>query len=167
MTSEKTSLSPRQRRTRVSRLFAVQTTYSAITQNIDFMAQFEKGPDQQLPCFDDETPFSAKEIERSLVRKLLFTLDDNHAMFQNFLSETLGAPHPWATLDKLLQSIVLCAVSEIYMEKAPLPVIVNEYLEITRSFYDEDPIRLIHGALQAISEQRDLLLAPPEDNSQL
>ena len=64
-------------------------------------------------------------------------------------------PDRWkfAKLDKILAKILGCAAYEMqFRVDVPVAVIINEYVEITKAFYEGDEGGFINGVLQEVAE---------------
>jgi len=56
-------------------------------------------------------------------------------------------------LDSLIKSILLCATYEICFENlTPNKVILNEYINITKAFYEQNESSLVNGVLDRITK---------------
>jgi len=56
-------------------------------------------------------------------------------------------------LDTLIKSILLCATYEICFENlTPNKVILNEYINITKAFYEQNESSLVNGVLDRITK---------------
>ena len=56
-------------------------------------------------------------------------------------------------LDSLIKSILLCATYEICFENlTPNKVVLNEYINITKSFYEQNESSLVNGVLDRITK---------------
>ena len=56
-------------------------------------------------------------------------------------------------LDSLIKSILLCATYEICFENlTPNKVVLNEYINITKSFYEQNESSLVNGVLDRIAK---------------
>ena len=59
-------------------------------------------------------------------------------------------------LDSLIKSILLCATYEICFESlTPNKVILNEYINITKAFYEQNESSLVNGVLDRIAKIYD------------
>tara|TARA_B100000586_G_scaffold141532_1_gene102483 strand:- start:537 stop:857 length:321 start_codon:yes stop_codon:yes gene_type:complete len=64
-------------------------------------------------------------------------------------------PNRWkfAKLDQILAKILGCAAYEMrFRIDVPVAVIINEYVEITKAFYEGDEGGFINGVLQEVAE---------------
>ena len=59
-------------------------------------------------------------------------------------------------LDSLIKSILLCATYEICFENlTPNKVVLNEYINITKAFYEQNESSLVNGVLDRIAKMYD------------
>ncbi|MCC7305253.1 MAG: transcription antitermination protein NusB, partial [Alphaproteobacteria bacterium] len=57
-------------------------------------------------------------------------------------------------LEPLLQAIVLCGAYELIAGLADAPIVINDYLNITHSFYEVGEVSLVNGILDSIAKIR-------------
>ncbi len=70
------------------------------------------------------------------------------------INDTL--PDDWALsrIDTLLRSVMRCGVFELLKRKdVPAKVVINEYLDVAKAFFEEDEPRLVNGVLNRIARE--------------
>jgi transcription antitermination factor NusB len=55
----------------------------------------------------------------------------------------------------VLHCILRLAIYELLFESTPHPVVINEYIEISKDFFNEDEQAFVNGVLDAISKDMD------------
>ncbi len=71
------------------------------------------------------------------------------------LAETLSADWPLGRIDPVLRAVLRAGVTELLMaDGPPAKVVINEYLDIARGFFDGDEPRMANGVLDKLA--RDL-----------
>lgn len=59
---------------------------------------------------------------------------------------------PGKNVEPLLKSILLCGIGELLLHAdIDPPLIINDYIEVTRAFYDKGEISLVNGVLDKVS----------------
>lgn len=59
-----------------------------------------------------------------------------------------------ARLERILAAVLRCAAYELkYRPDVPVRVVINEYMEIARAFFDGDEPRLVNGVLDAVARR--------------
>ncbi len=57
---------------------------------------------------------------------------------------------PRKDVEPLLKAVLLCGLGEILMHpEIDAPLMINDYLEVTRAFYDKGEVSLVNGVLDA------------------
>ncbi len=70
------------------------------------------------------------------------------------LAETLSADWPLARIDPVLRAVLRAGVTELLMgDGPPAKVVINEYLDIARGFFDGDEPRMANGVLDKLARQ--------------
>ncbi len=70
------------------------------------------------------------------------------------LAETLSADWPLARIDPVLRAVMRAGVTELLMSDGPpAKVVINEYLDIARGFFDGDEPRMANGVLDKLARQ--------------
>lgn len=68
------------------------------------------------------------------------------------ISQRLAPGWKLGRLDATVRAILRCAAFELrYRPEIPLEVVINEYLEITKSFFDGTEAGFVNGLLDSIS----------------
>ena len=57
--------------------------------------------------------------------------------------------------EKLLESILICGTAELFTaadQGVDRPIIINDYLHVTRAFFDENEVRFVNGTLDSVAK---------------
>ncbi len=77
-----------------------------------------------------------------------------------------GALKPGWTLDRLesvTRAILRAALYEVTETQTPAPVIIDEYLNLTRAFFDDGEVAFVNGVLNTVSQK--IRPTPPKTNT--
>ena len=70
------------------------------------------------------------------------------------INEALPSDWPLSRIDILLRSVMRAGVFELLKRRdVPAKVVINEYLDVAKAFFDEDEPRLINGVLNSIARE--------------
>lgn len=70
------------------------------------------------------------------------------------IHQTLPEDWPLSRIDTLLRSVMRCGAFELKNRKdVPGRVVITEYIEIAKSFFEEDEPRLVNGVLDRIAKE--------------
>ncbi|MEM7215979.1 MAG: transcription antitermination factor NusB [Pseudomonadota bacterium] len=70
------------------------------------------------------------------------------------IHQTLPDDWPLSRIDTLLRSLLRCGAFELKNRKdVPARVVISEYLEIAKSFFEEEEPRLVNGVLDRIARK--------------
>ena len=77
---------------------------------------------------------------------------DNQSQIDSIIENNLSSDWKFNRLDKILKAILRTAVYEIsYKLNTPSKVIINEYIDITHSFYSQKEPEFINAILDKIA----------------
>lgn len=134
-----------------ARLMAVQAVYQSFTDDKDMRLiaeeylHFRSGMEVE----GEKLVEPDRELFSAILRGVSERRDD--------LNELIAANHKReegkATLEMLLQSILLCGAYELMANvKTDIGVIINDYVEVTNAFYEGGESKLINAILDSISK---------------
>lgn len=136
-----------------ARLAAVQALYQMEVGHVSMeetMSQFnahhlgkEVEGDQYLPAdadFFSQIIKGVLEFQRDLDPQINVALSDDW---------------PVSRIDAILRAVLRCAGFEL-LKKPDIPenVIISEYLDVTRAFFDDDAVKLVNGVLDSVKKNR-------------
>lgn len=131
-----------------ARLSAVQALYQAsrnkqdagglVSEYLAYRAEAE---------FEGEKPV---KMDGALFRKVVQGVYERAADLENVINQNLLKENKG--MEPLLKAILLCASYELMAHtEVDAPIIINDYLNITHSFYEEGEAKLVNGVLDKIS----------------
>ena len=93
------------------------------------------------------------EVDNALFSDLVRGTHRHHGQLVDILDAVLPRRWKFARLDRILAEILGCAAYELsHRPDVPVAVIINEYVEITKAFYEGDEIGFINGVLQEVAQ---------------
>lgn len=132
-----------------ARIAALQTLYEA-----DSSSHEPAGTLDRIAS-DDRLPQESKEFARSLIETVLAQQDE--------LDTIIAKAAPAWPVDQLSpvdRNILRLAICELLGDNgAPVRAVINEAVELAKSFGSENSARFINGVLGSIERQRHELLA--------
>ncbi len=70
------------------------------------------------------------------------------------INNALPADWPLSRIDTLLRAVMRSGTFELLKRKdVPAKVVINEYLDVAKAFFDEDEPRLVNGVLNRIARE--------------
>ncbi|GHS95383.1 N utilization substance protein B [Alphaproteobacteria bacterium] len=143
-----------------SRLVAVQLLYQIYQSGAeisDVLNQFERwyaesleekgGEPQSVPVAPKA---SYKKVDSDFLRRLVEETQEKKNLLKEVVSPHLKETWTWERLPSILKSILNLALYELLYEKTPKPVVVNEYIELTKNFFDGDEPAFVNGLLDSV-----------------
>lgn len=134
-----------------ARLMAVQAVYQSFTDDKDMrlIAGEYLHFHPKYPVDGEELVEPDAELFSAIVKGVAERRAD--------LGELIDANHrrdaAKASLEPILQSVLLCGAYELMANvKTDAPVILNDYIEVTRAFYDGGEPKLINAILDSIAK---------------
>jgi N utilization substance protein B len=154
MTQGKNKTSPGALR-RASRLAAVQALYqlSLGGQSADGGAVEDAIMEFLTHRLGAELPEDAyAEVDNDMFSDLVRGTCRHQDGLVKILDAALPTRWRYARLDQILARVLSCAAYEMSQRPdVPVAVIINEYVEITKAFYDGDEVGFINGVLQEVA----------------
>ncbi len=136
----------------VARLIAVQALYQMDvggTTLPDALAQFEL-----FRLSEDFDGWAYRPADKGYFRHLVTGVVEQQKVLDPAIHTALPDGWPLTRLDTLLRAILRTATFEI-MKRQDIPsaVILNEYLDVARAFYDDVEVRLTNGVLNTLNKR--------------
>jgi N utilization substance protein B len=139
-----------------ARLAAVQALYQmdlTSARLMDVVAEFENfrlGKEVD----PDNGPDIYREADPQWFRAILSGVLQSQKQIDPVIQKTLPADWPLARIETLLRSILRAGVWELLSKKdVPAKVIINEYLDVTKAFFEEDEYKLVNGLLDRVARK--------------
>ena len=98
--------------------------------------------------FDNNFDYLISHISKKLLKDTINGVVDNQSQIDSVIKKNLSSNWRFSRLDKILKAILRAAVYEIsYKLSTPSKVIINEYIDITHSFYSQKAVSYTHLTL--------------------
>ena len=102
--------------------------------------------------FDNNFDYLISHISKKLLRDTINGVIDNQSQIDGIIKKNLSSNWRLNRLDKILKAILRAAVYEIsYKLDTPSKVIINEYIDITHSFYSKKEPEFVNAILDKIA----------------
>ena len=96
--------------------------------------------------------FLIGQLRKKLLKDTINGVIDNQSQIDSIIKKNLSSNWSFNRLDKILKAILRAAVYEIsYKLRIPSKVIINEYIDITHSFYSQKEPEFINAILDKIA----------------
>lgn len=133
----------------MARLYAVQTMYSIEITKLP-IAQITEEAAKSSEIFVSES-ITSKEMDMVFFRSIMDLVSENLSHIDSIIVQHLSDKWELCRLDKVICCILRCGVAEIlYMHDIPKNVIMNEYIEIAKSFFEKQEVSFVNGLLNAV-----------------
>lgn len=94
------------------------------------------------------------EVDDNMFSDLVRGTWKQHDALVDILNGVLPQRWKFIRLDQILAKVLSCAAYELkFRPDVPVAVIINEYVEITKAFYDGDEVGFINGILQEVAQK--------------
>lgn len=133
-----------------SRMCAVQARYQleVVDQNIDELISnfiINKG------YLSEE--LVVPEMDCEFFKNLMYISQKNLNEIDKILADNLNENWTFDRLDITIKNIVRLGIAEIvYFLEIPLKVVINEYVELAKSFFDKSEVTFVNGILHKVSQ---------------
>jgi N utilization substance protein B len=133
-----------------ARLAAVQAVYQSLHTGQSLksaLAEFlaYRNP---LPTDDQE---ALVQPDGALLQKILLGVEERRADLDAMVKANIKRENK--DVEPLLLSIMLCGVWELVANpEVDAPIIINDYLNVTHSFYEHGEVSLVNGILDAVAK---------------
>jgi N utilization substance protein B len=133
----------------VARLIAVQALYQMDVGGTTLpqaLAEFE-----MFRLADEVDGWAYRPADKGYFRHLVQGVVDSQKTLDPAIHSALPDGWPLTRLDTLLRAILRTAAFEIMKRQdIPAPVILNEYVDVAKAFYEDQEVRLTNGVLNAL-----------------
>lgn len=144
MRSKKSRITPRT----TARIMTVQALYQSEMSDADFnhlvatiLSTTELFNGEKLPDHDD-----------GFFRELLKNVLDKRDILRGKIEPYLNQDWRFERLESVMRSVLLCALYElIYDLTTPSPVVIDQYLEISKKFFSERDVAFVNGILDRMA----------------
>lgn len=154
-----------------ARLAAVQALYQmdlTSAKLMDVVAEFENFRLGKAVDPDSDTAIY-READPQWFRSVLSGVLGQQKTIDPIIQKTLPTDWPLNRVETLLRSILRAGVWELLAKKdVPAKVIINEYLDVTKAFFEEDEFKLVNSVLDRVARNhRDEELPTLDINSEM
>lgn len=136
----------------VARLIAVQALYQMDVGGTSLpaaLAEFE-----MFRLAEDVDGWSYRPADKGYFRHLVSGVIEQQKVLDPAIHAALPDGWPITRLDTLLRALLRTAAYEIMKRQdIPVAVILNEYLDVARAFYEDAEVRLANGVLNALAKR--------------
>lgn len=93
------------------------------------------------------------EADGNLFSKLVQTVQNKKTQIDEIILNSFSENWDKERIELLLQNILRTGIAEFYLQPSlDAPIIINEYVDITRAFYDGAEIKLVNAVLDKFSK---------------
>ncbi len=139
-----------------ARLAAVQALYQMDLTSQKLMSVIAEFENFRLgkEVDSDIGPETYREADLAWFRAILSGVIAEQKRIDPIIQKVLPPDWPLARIETLLRSILRAGVWELLAKKdVPAKVIINEYLDVTKAFFEEDEYKLVNGALDRVARK--------------
>lgn len=134
----------------LTRLVIVQALYQMEMAGTDVSDIVSSLGDRLI--FDNNFDYLISHIRKKLLKDTINGVIDNQSQIDSIIKKNLSSNWSFKRLDKILKAILRAAVYEIsYKLSTPSKVIINEYIDITHSFYSQKEPEFVNAILDKIA----------------
>ncbi|MBS70294.1 MAG: transcription antitermination factor NusB [Rhodobiaceae bacterium] len=134
----------------LTRLVIVQALYQMEMAGTDVSDIVSSLGDRLI--FDNNFDYLISHISKKLLKDTINGVVDNQSQIDSIIKKNLSSNWRFNRLDKILKAILRAAVYEIsYKPSTPSKVIINEYIDITHSFYSQKEPEFVNAILDKIA----------------
>ncbi len=136
-----------------ARMAAVQALYLMDVAGTDVFQTMQDMEQHFVP--EDVEGFCLEKVSKQLFRDILQGVLSDQREIDQLIHTALPDDWPLTRIDITLRAILRCGAYELIKKlDTPPKVILNEYVEVARDFFDNnDEIRLTNGVLDAIAHK--------------
>ena len=139
-----------------ARLAAVQALYQmdlTSARLMDVVAEFENfrlGKEID----PDEGPDTYREADAQWFRAILSGVLAEQKRIDPLIAKTLPPDWPLSRIETLLRAVLRAGTWELMARKdVPAKVVINEYVDVARAFFEEDEHKLVNSVLDRIARK--------------
>ena len=134
----------------LTRLVIVQALYQMEMAGTDVADIINSLEDRLI--FDNNFDYLISDVNKKLLTEMINGVIDNQKQIDSIIKKNLSSNWKFNRLDKILKAVLRGAVYEIsYKLNTPSKVIINEYIDITHSFYSQKEPEFVNAILDKIA----------------
>jgi N utilization substance protein B len=132
----------------MARFYAVQTVYRASITGSELKNIIAEDCSK---IFIAEN-ISVSEMDVEFFRQLIKVTGENLSTLDKVIAENLSNKWRMDRLDNVIKSILRLGAAELlYLKNIPVNVVFNEYIEISKLFFEKSEVAFINGLLNSIA----------------
>ena len=129
-----------------SRLCAVQALYQVIMVGLDVNNVLDSFVEHEIPH---------RKCDKKLFKKIIAAVAEQQTSYEETIAKQLQDSWTLETINPVARSLLLAAVTEKYVVNTPDKVIINEYLNISKGFLNEEEQSFLNGVLDRLFKALD------------
>ncbi len=134
-----------------ARLAAVQGVYQSIHNGQPLPSVFDEYLIHRNPPPVDDEEQQLVQPDGVLLKQILHGIDERRADLEAMIKASLTNPEKMP--EPLLHAILLCGAYELIGNAGTdAPIIINDYLNVTHSFYEHGEVSLVNAVLDSIAK---------------
>lgn len=96
---------------------------------------------------------STSEMDLDFFRQLIKTVEENLSNIDEIIAKNLSDKWKMDRLDNVMKSILRLGAAELlYLQNIPPNVVFNEYIEISKLFFEKSEVAFVNGLLNSIAK---------------
>ncbi|MDR1236136.1 MAG: transcription antitermination factor NusB [Holosporaceae bacterium] len=135
----------------VSRFYAVQTIYRAMMVGCPISKIINESQKHGEVIISED--ISVSEADFEFFRLLLETAEKHLESIDEAISQNLSSNWKIDRLDSVMKSILRLGAAELMYLDIPPNVVFNEYIEISKSFFEKSDVAFANGLLNSILQK--------------
>ena len=133
---------------RTARYYAVQMVYRASITGTS-MKKIDEENHGEIFIAEE---VSIAEKDEDFFRQLLETMDEKLSAIDEIIDANLSDRWKMDRLDNVMKSILRLGAAELlYLKNIPHNVVFNEYIEISKLFFEKSEVAFVNGLLNSIA----------------
>lgn len=138
-------------RRNAARLAAVQCLYQMRQNGMDAEQVLGDYVNNRLGLEEDGDVYVAADMV--VLRGILTGIEERKELLHDMVTNALGPTRDFARQEQLIQSILLCGAEELFAHpETDTPLIVSNYVEVAKAFYDGREPAMVNAALDALAK---------------
>ncbi|MCR5225238.1 MAG: transcription antitermination factor NusB [Alphaproteobacteria bacterium] len=135
----------------VTRFYAVQVLYQSEMQGKPLDAFIKNASPSIDVILSEDVTISGIDVD--FFKTLLDTIKEHLAEIDEIISKNMSDKWKIDRLDKVMKNILRLGTAELlYLKEIPANVVFNEYIEISKAFFEKDDVSFVNGLLNTISK---------------
>jgi N utilization substance protein B len=133
----------------MARFCAVQTIYRAAVTGASMQRIIDENYEEILIT----ESISTSEMDLDFFRQLIKTVEENLSNIDEIIAKNLSDKWKMDRLDNVMKSILRLGAAELlYLQNIPPNVVFNEYIEISKLFFEKSEVAFVNGLLNSIAK---------------